>query len=72
MVNMEERPNSGGVRGTLLTGHGRPVPTFEKGRVCHYPGCNTRLSIYNSGKYCYLHEPMVTPRVRGKKVVGAA
>jgi len=24
--------------------------------------------MYNSGKYCYRHEPMAVPRTRGKKI----
>jgi len=24
--------------------------------------------MYNSGKYCYEHEPMSVPRTRGKKI----
>jgi hypothetical protein len=36
--------------------------------VCRQPGCTTRLSIYNNGKFCYQHEPMIVPRTRGKKI----
>jgi len=24
--------------------------------------------MYNEGRYCYRHEPMVVPRTRGKKI----
>lgn len=37
-------------------------------RECREPECETRLSMYNNGKYCYLHEPMAVPRTRGKKI----
>ena len=48
---------------------GRPTKTFGKGRVCKEPDCGTALSIYNKGKYCYLHEPVVVPRTRGRKKI---
>jgi len=35
--------------------------------VCSHYDCKTVLSIYNDGKFCYQHEPMSIPRVRGKK-----
>ena len=54
------------VHATPFVGSERPSKAFAKGRVCKEPGCETRLSMYNSGKYCYAHEPMVVPRTRGK------
>ncbi|MGH9278649.1 MAG: hypothetical protein ACRD12_11175 [Acidimicrobiales bacterium] len=51
-----------------LTGSHRPSRAFKSGRVCRYPSCGTVLSIYNDGKFCYQHEPMVVPRMRGKKI----
>ncbi len=56
------------VAGTAFAGSERPSRSFGKGRVCREPGCETRLSMYNSGRYCYEHEPMVVPRTRGKKI----
>ncbi|HUC36605.1 MAG TPA: hypothetical protein VMR97_05725 [Acidimicrobiales bacterium] len=56
------------IGGTWFTGHGRPSRTFPNGRVCGDPGCETKLSIYNDGDYCYLHEPQSVPRMRGKKI----
>jgi hypothetical protein len=41
---------------------------FGKDRTCREPGCTTKLSMYNNGKYCYQHEPMAVPRTRGKKI----
>ena len=54
--------------GHTLSGSERPSKAFTKGRTCREPGCTTRLSIYNNGKYCYQHEPMAVPRTRGKKI----
>jgi hypothetical protein len=56
------------IGGTPITGPDRPSRAFTKGRLCHEPTCGTRLSIYNNGHYCYLHEPMAVPRTRGKKI----
>jgi hypothetical protein len=36
--------------------------------VCLEAGCDTQLSIYNKGKYCYQHEPHSAPRTRGRKI----
>jgi hypothetical protein len=54
--------------GHTLSGSERASKSFGKGRTCREPGCNTTLSIYNNGKYCYQHEPMAVPRTRGKKI----
>jgi hypothetical protein len=51
-----------------MTGSERPSKAFSKNRTCREPGCTTRLSMYNNGKYCYQHEPMSVPRTRGKKI----
>ena len=56
------------VAGTPFVGHDRPSRTFGTDRACKEPGCNTQLSMYNQGKYCYPHEPMAVPRTRGKKI----
>ena len=32
------------------------VPTSPRNRYCAEPGCHVRLSIYNHGRYCALHE----------------
>lgn len=49
-------------------GSDRPSKAYQKGRICKEPGCETRLSIYNNGRYCYPHEPMAVPRTRGRKI----
>lgn len=56
------------VQGTPFRGSDRPSRSFGTGRICRAEGCGTRLSMYNSGKYCYEHEPMTIPRTRGKKI----
>jgi hypothetical protein len=52
---------------TSASGSSRPTKAFAKGRVCKEPGCETKLSIYNKGKYCYIHQPVMVPRTRGRK-----
>jgi hypothetical protein len=56
------------VGGTRITSIDRPSRRFASGRVCLEPGCETHLSIYNNGKFCYTHEPRSVPRTRGKKI----
>ncbi len=51
-----------------VSGHDRPSKSYTAGRVCRHADCGTRLSIYNDGFFCYRHEPMTVPRVRGKKI----
>jgi hypothetical protein len=58
----------GSIGASSFTGTGRPSRTFPRGRVCDEDGCETRLSIYNEGRYCSRHEPQATPRMRGKKI----
>jgi hypothetical protein len=47
-------------------------PLFASGRRCHEPSCGAILSIYNEGNYCSLHHPILTLRMRGKKIKRAA
>ncbi|MHB1536017.1 MAG: hypothetical protein ACYC1D_15685 [Acidimicrobiales bacterium] len=54
--------------GHTLAGSERPSRAFTKDRTCREAGCETKLSIYNNGKYCYQHEPMAVPRTRGRKI----
>jgi hypothetical protein len=35
-------------------------------RICEDAGCDTFLSRYNDAQFCALHQPMITPRMRGK------
>lgn len=66
IINMAS--NSQVIGGLPLTGGEKPNKAFSKDRVCGEPECNTKLSMYNHGKYCYLHEPMTVPRTRGRKI----
>lgn len=54
--------------GHMLSGGERPSKQFGRDRTCRHPGCNTKLSMYNNGKFCFQHEPMAVPRTRGKKI----
>lgn len=40
---------------------------YQEGRICSSSECNTRLSVYNSGKTCAVHTPFKAPIMRGKK-----
>jgi hypothetical protein len=60
--------SEGSVGALPISGNDRPSRAFKKDRTCLQPGCGTKLSIYNQGKFCYLHEPMAVPRTRGKKI----
>jgi hypothetical protein len=55
------------VRGERITSIEGRTKRVAPGRVCENPRCSTRLSIYNEGKHCSLHAPMVVPRTRGRK-----
>jgi hypothetical protein len=58
----------GSVGAQPICGSERPSRAFKKGRTCQEPGCGTKLSIYNQGRFCSLHEPMAVPRTRGRKI----
>jgi hypothetical protein len=62
---MTERAVGGTAIGTVAA---RASKAYKTNRVCGHEDCGTVLSIYNKGKYCYQHEPMVTPRTRGRKI----
>jgi hypothetical protein len=36
--------------------------------MCAYPGCDTRLSIYNVRTHCWTHTEVVFPNYRGKRL----
>lgn len=63
-ATVEERS----VSGERITSADTPSRRAPKGRVCDEVGCGTRLSVYNDGRYCSLHEPKASPRTRGKKI----
>jgi hypothetical protein len=45
-----------------------PSRVDEPDRVCSYPGCETRLSIYNSDDRCWQHAEVLFPNHRGKRL----
>jgi len=49
-------------------GSERASKAFSKNRTCNEQDCSARLSMYNPGSYCSLHEPMSVPRTRGRKI----
>lgn len=60
--------DEGIVAGTRITSTEGSARRSRSGRVCKEDGCGTRLSVYNDGKFCSLHAPMVVPRTRGRKL----
>lgn len=56
------------VVGFSLPGGERPSKRFRTGRECREEECKVRLSVYNPGEYCALHQPMIVPRTRGRKI----
>lgn len=54
--------------GVALNSATRPTKAYQRGRVCNEPECGTKLSVYNHGKFCYVHEPLAVPRTRGRKI----
>ena len=55
------------IRGQRPQGLPRASQTYAEGRVCAYPGCETRLSTYNRREKCWAHAEMKVPRLRGRK-----
>lgn len=59
----------GKLKGSLAVHPRHPNRTYPPGRVCTAEGCETRLSIYNKARFCWLHTPVEfaplrTPRRR--------
>jgi hypothetical protein len=59
--------NQNAIRGERPTGLPRASKTYEKGRVCADPRCDTRISTYNKRDRCWAHAEMKVPRLRGRK-----
>jgi hypothetical protein len=55
------------IRGQRPVGLPRASQRFPEGRVCGYPGCGTKLSVYNRRDRCWAHAEMKVPRLRGRK-----
>src|SRR3954465_3354714 len=70
VVRSMPESNVAHIGGRPISGHDRPSRAFKANRVCQEPGCGTRLSIYNKGKFCYQHEPHSAPPPRGRKTPG--
>jgi len=55
------------IQATTESRMGRRRPKmYGSGRTCAEDDCNTRISRYNRGKYCYRHRPVHFPRVKGE------
>ena len=48
----------------------RQTKKYNSERYCAQKNCTTKLSTYNSKKYCFLHRPVSYPRVRGHVLKG--
>jgi hypothetical protein len=59
--------NQNGMRGSRPQALPRASQQFPKDRICSYPGCETRLSVYNRRERCWAHAEMKVPRLRGRK-----
>jgi hypothetical protein len=44
-----------------------PSGKGSEGRVCSYPGCETKLSVYNLSDLCWQHDDVVFSNPRGKR-----
>ena len=55
------------IRGQRPVGLPRASQKFLEGRECNYPGCGTKLSVYNRRDRCWAHAEMKVPRLRGRK-----
>ncbi len=56
------------ISGERFTSTDQTSSRYTPGRVCAEKCCETKLSIYNDGEHCSLHQPMETPRMRGRKI----
>jgi hypothetical protein len=54
--------------GSKVAGRRRRPKAIDGSRVCSASECDTRLSRYNRNGTCYMHSPIVFPRVRGRDV----
>lgn len=61
------RQDAGIIRFIPLISGDKPMPSFPRHRVCSADGCRTRLSIYNSGQWCWRHEPVYTRRAEASR-----
>ncbi len=54
------------VIGTKTSERGKPIKQYPNGRVCAKPNCITLLSKYNKEEFCWFHQPVKRPRLRGR------
>jgi hypothetical protein len=47
---------SNSIMGEVLASYNKRPRTFRAGRRCHFEGCTTVLSIYNSEDFCGSHD----------------
>jgi len=61
-----ELHNGSALRGkkVISGGRGCRARTYQTGRTCSYPGCTTRLSVYNPSPTCALHTEVVRAGTR--------
>ncbi len=45
-----------------------PSRADDPDRMCTYPGCRTRLSVYNASDRCWQHAEVSFPNHRGKRL----
>jgi hypothetical protein len=53
---------AGGFMSARSGKNGDRIQTYERGRVCEAPGCDTVLSTYNPAVRCSLHAADAVPR----------
>jgi len=56
----------GPIQGTRISALPRRNTCFADDRTCAYPGCITKLSIYNRRETCFAHTGFKVPRLRGR------
>ena len=49
------------IGGPIIGAEPHHVKIFPSDRVCEYPGCRTRLSVYNHGPLCAAHDDRGVP-----------
>lgn len=57
----------GGAYADRLYKKSSDVKVYPHGRFCEMAGCDTRLSIYNRARTCFLHTPMGVFVNRGQR-----
>lgn len=50
-----------GIGGPIIGAEHHRVRAYPRDRVCEYPDCPTRLSVYNHGLLCAAHDDRGVP-----------